>query len=263
LVICPLNLVRFSIDWRPEKLSLYRRQWINLGAVMSLSARVQIAVFGLSGLVALALAGSTPAWSAERSALAEQIEAQLNARHADKDIRHQVTIKTPRAQWPGCQRPKLTLPDGNRLTGNMSVAVQCERKQFLQVMVEAEGRYWVAEQAIPPGEAITRSQIGTRSGPLSKLPAGLAFQPQEIVGSVASRAYRPGQPIIASQLRKSWRIKTGDEVDVILSGEGFRIRGKGKAMSNGAVDESVRIRMASGQVISGNVAVNGDVVVRQ
>lgn len=228
---------------------------------MPLSARVRIAVPGLFGLAVLALAGAKPVWSAARSTLASQIEAQLNARHADKGIIHTVTIKTPEAQWPDCPRPKLTLPNGNRLTGNMSVAVQCERKQFLQVTVEAEGRYWVAEQTIAAGETITRGQIGVRSGPLSKLPAGLAFQPQEIVGSVAIRALRPGQPIIASQLRKSWRIKTGEEVDVTFAGEGFRIRGKGKAMNNAAVDESARIRMASGQVISGRVTASGDVVV--
>ncbi|MTD37455.1 flagellar basal body P-ring formation protein FlgA [Erwinia sp. CPCC 100877] len=230
---------------------------------MPLYARVRMAVFGLSGLVTLALVNATPVWSAERTALAEQIEAQLNARHADKGIVHKVTIKTPQAQWPDCQRPKLTLPNGNRLTGNMSVAVQCERKHFLQVTVEAEGRYWVAEQAIQAGEAITGAQIGTRSGSLSKLPAGLAFQPQEIVGSVATRAFRPGQPIIASQLRKSWRVKTGEEVDVMLTGEGFRIRGRGKAMNNAAVDELARIRMASGQIISGRVMASGEVVVQQ
>lgn len=197
------------------------------------------------------------------SGLAAQIETQLNARHADKGLRHHVTIKTPQAQWPTCQRPKLTLPDNNRLTGNMSVAVQCERKQFLQVTIDAEGRYWVASEAIPAGSPIGRSQITEKQGSLARLPASLVFNPQEIVGSVAARALNPGQPIVAGQLRKSWVIKTGDEVDVILSGEGFRVRSKGRATTNAATGEPVRVRMASGQVITGSVDDSGTVMVAQ
>lgn len=213
----------------------------------------------VAGLLALACGPVL----AQGSELAAQIEAQLNARHADKGITHHVTIKTPQAQWPGCQRPKLTLPDNNRLTGNMSVAVQCERKQFLQVSVEAEGRYWVASEAIPAGSIVGRGQITEKQGSLTRLPASVVFNAQEIVGSVAARTLNPGQPIVAGQLRKSWSVRTGDEVDVILSGDGFRIRSKGRATTNAAVNEPVRIRMASGQVITGNVDVSGAVVVAQ
>ncbi len=223
---------------------------------MRLSIPVRTAVAGLLALVC----GSA---LAEGSGLAAQIEAQLNARHADKGLKHHVTIKTPQAQWPTCQRPKLTLADNNRFTGNMSVAVQCERKQFLQVTVDAEGRYWVAHEAIPAGATVGRQQIVEKRGSLSKLPASLVFNPQEIVGSVAARTLNPGQPIVAGQLRKSWVIKTGDEVDVVLSGDGFRIRSKGRATTNAAVNDPVRIRMASGQVITGSVDASGAVIVAQ
>lgn len=223
---------------------------------MSLSISVRTAAAGLLALVC----GFA---QAEDNGLAAQIETQLNARHADKGLRHHVAIKTPQAQWPTCQRPKLTLPDNNRLTGNMSVAVQCERKQFLQVTVDAEGRYWVASEAIPAGSTVGRDQIQEKRGSLGKLPTSLVFNPQEIVGSVAARTLNPGQPIVAGQLRKSWVIKTGDEVDVILSGDGFRIRSKGRATTNAAVNDAVRVRMASGQVITAVVDASGAVMVAQ
>lgn len=220
---------------------------------MLLSVRVRIAAVGFVLISGAAFAQS--------GGLAAQIEAQLDARQADKGITHKVTIKTPQAQWPDCPRPALTLPDNNRLTGNMSVGVQCARRQFLQVTVDAEGRYWVARQVIAAGSAISRNQIAQQRGSLSKLPASLVFNPQEIVGSVAVRTLNPGQPIVAGQLRKPWVIKTGDEVDVIISGEGFRIRSKGRATTNAAANRLVRVRMASGQLVTGRVDASGVVVV--
>lgn len=238
---------------------------------MSLFTRVCTAVIGLSGLVVFAL--TSPVAQARAASdgrlatdvsgqLPEKIEAALNTRYANAGITHRVTIRTPKAQWPVCADPKLTLPDNQRLTGNMSVAVQCERKQFIQVTVEAEGSYWVATQAIAAGSPVSREVIRPRHGPLSKLPANLVFSVQDIMGSVASRSISAGQPIVSAQLRKAWVIKIGDDVEVVLRGDGFRLRSKGRAMTNAALNAPLRVRMASGQVITGTINADGVVVIQ-
>ncbi|POC77778.1 flagellar biosynthesis protein FlgA, partial [Vibrio vulnificus] len=44
---------------------------------------------------------------------------------------------------------------------------------------------------------------------------------------------------------------------VNAQGEGFSISGAGKAMNNAAAEDSVRVRMASGQIVSGVVGDDG------
>lgn len=52
-------------------------------------------------------------------------------------------------------------------------------------------------------------------------------------------------------LRRAWAVKAGQPVQVTAQGTGFNISGAGKAMNNAAAQDSVRVRMASGQIVSG------------
>jgi flagella basal body P-ring formation protein FlgA len=54
----------------------------------------------------------------------------------------------------------------------------------------------------------------------------------------------------------------GQTADVRVSSRGFSVRASGQALNNGAEGQSVQVRMASGQVISGMVAADGSVEVR-
>jgi flagella basal body P-ring formation protein FlgA len=60
-------------------------------------------------------------------------------------------------------------------------------------------------------------------------------------------------------LRRAWVIKAGQPVQVFTQGDGFTISGSGKAMNNAATEDSVRVRMASGKIISG-IAVDDGVM---
>ncbi|MNF10643.1 Flagella basal body P-ring formation protein FlgA precursor [compost metagenome] len=54
-------------------------------------------------------------------------------------------------------------------------------------------------------------------------------------------------------------IKAGQPVQVMAQGNGFNISGSGKAMNNAAAEDSVRVRMASGQIISGIASDDGSI----
>lgn len=60
-------------------------------------------------------------------------------------------------------------------------------------------------------------------------------------------------------LRRLWIIKAGQDVQVLAQGEGFNVNSNGKAMNNAAIQDTVRVRMASGQIVSGTVADDGTV----
>ncbi|MFD1801169.1 flagellar basal body P-ring formation chaperone FlgA [Mixta tenebrionis] len=174
--------------------------------------------------------------------------------------RHAVLLTAPEKLAALCDDPQLSLSGGQRLTGNRTVVAQCgEKKTFIQVRIEAEGGWWVAARDLKAGSVLSQQDLVRRSGSLASLPAGVLTQPEPLNGAVLTRALRAGQPLTESQLRKSWRVKRGDEVDVIAYGAGFQIVAKGKALDNAAVNGAVRIRMKSGQLVNGSVSQDGSV----
>ncbi|WP_252321419.1 MULTISPECIES: flagella basal body P-ring formation protein FlgA [Symbiopectobacterium] len=53
------------------------------------------------------------------------------------------------------------------------------------------------------------------------------------------------------------------EAPVLAQGVGFSINSGGKAMGNAAVGQSVRVRMASGQIVSGIAGEDGVILIAQ
>ncbi len=75
------------------------------------------------------------------------------------------------------------------------------------------------------------------------------------------RDIQPGQPVSQSMLRQPWRVKAGQDVMVVASGDGFDASGEGKALSNGTIAQWVRVRMGNGQVVSGRVSDDGKILI--
>ena len=60
---------------------------------------------------------------------------------------------------------------------------------------------------------------------------------------------------------KAWRVKAGQRVNVIASGDGFSANAEGQALNNAAVAQNARVRMVSGQVVSGVVDADGNILI--
>lgn len=200
---------------------------------------------------------------ADTITLTGKINALLNS--ADKnitaDIRRHVTLLTPADKLASlCADPQLSLSGHSRLSGNRTVVAQCgNKKHFLQVRIEAEGSWWVAARELKTGSVLSADDLVQRSGSLANLPSGLVMDPNDFRGAVLTRSLRTGQPLTQSQLRKNWRINRGEEINIIVYGNGFHIRSRGKALGNAAINEAIRVRMKSGQLVTGSVNSDGSV----
>ena len=64
-----------------------------------------------------------------------------------------------------------------------------------------------------------------------------------------------------SMVRQSWRVKAGQRVMVIATGDGFSVNSEGQALNNAAVAQNARVRMANGQVVSGTVDNDGNILI--
>ncbi|WP_130834698.1 flagellar basal body P-ring formation chaperone FlgA [[Erwinia] mediterraneensis] len=197
---------------------------------------------------------------------ASDLTAQLTRFFQVRDPQHaagmKVVVRTPEAQWPACEAPRFTLPGNSRLWGNLSVAANCgENRRYLQVQVQVTGNYLVATHALTRGSSVTASDFRLQSGRLDTLPARALFNSNGLNDAVVLRDILPGQPVTLSMLRQPWRVKAGQKVVVIASGDGFNASGAGQALNNAAASQWVRVRMGNGQVVSGRVDDDGNILI--
>lgn len=173
-----------------------------------------------------------------------------------------VVVKTPEKLWPACDKPQFSLPGNGRMWGNMSVAANCDRdRRYIQVQVQVSGSYVVAARAVQRGTPLTAGDLRLMRGRLDTLPARTLLDLQQGVEAIALRDLVPGQPVTQMMMRQPWRVKAGQTVRVVASGDGFNITNEGKAMNNATVAQNVRVRLSSGQIVSGPVGSDGNVLI--
>ncbi len=171
-----------------------------------------------------------------------------------------VVIKTPAERLLHCDQPQFSLPSRNRIWGNMSIAIVCDsQKRFIQADVQVTDRYLVAARPIGAHQTLSEQDIAWRTGRLDMLTTAPLNDMALALGSVSERALGSGQALTAAMLRRAWRIETGQTVRVTAQGEGFAVQSTGKAMNNAALNDPVRVRLDSGQIVNGQLMENGDV----
>ncbi|NIG32805.1 flagellar basal body P-ring formation protein FlgA [Pantoea sp. ICBG 828] len=213
-----------------------------------------------SSLLALLwLAFATPGYAADLSAQLTQFFQARDPQHAAGMT---VVVRTPQTQWPACDTPQLLLPGNSRQWGNLSIAASCgQNRRYLQVQVQVTGEYLVANRQLARGSNVSASDFRLESGRLDTLPARALLSSSNLVDAIALRDIAPGQPVTATMLRQPWRVKAGQNVMVIASGNGFNASSEGRALNNASAAQTVRVRMSNGQVVSGRVSEDGNILI--
>ncbi len=225
-------------------------------------------MFLFSRFLMLMLCLSAPLYASTHTAkdsgqlLRVKIEALLKKRSPESEVVQSATLLTPAKQLMAiCPNPVLSLAGNDpRLTGKRSVVAQCEsRRFFIQIQVSARGTWWVAKNNLPAGSVVQPGDIEPHTGSVEHQPVGLIFNPDRIIGQTLTRAVTAGQPVRSNQLRQQWRLRAGQQVEIVATGEGFSVRSQGKALSNAAVNDTLKVQTRSGQTVSGRVNAEGQI----
>lgn len=211
------------------------------------------------GVAAILLLLSPFSQAADLQAQLTSLFAQRLAGFSDEVV---VNIRTPQSQLPTCDQPTLSVVGGAKLWGNMNVMANCAgTKRFVQVEVQATGNYVVAVQPVARGATLQPGSVALQRGRLDQLPPRTMLDINMAQDAVSLRDLAPGQAIQLSMVRQAWRIKAGQRVQVVASGDGFSVNSEGQAMNNAAVAQNARVRMASGQIVSGTVNSDGNILI--
>lgn len=199
-------------------------------------------------------------------ALAQDLQSQLSAFFSQRlqgfSDEVVVTVRSAANTLPSCDQPAFSTPGNSRLWGNVNVIARCgNEKRYLQVSVQATGNYVVAAAPITRGAVINEQSVTLTRGRLDQLPARVMLDSRQAQNAVSLRDIAPGQPLQLSMIRPAWRVKAGQRVQVIAQGEGFSVNSEGQALNNAAIAQNARVRMSSGQVVSGEVNADGNILI--
>lgn len=164
---------------------------------------------------------------------------------------------------PPCAMLEAFSPLGARLFGRTHVGVRCQTGAQWQVYIPAQIRliadYLVAARPLAMGEPISSADVIRRRGDLGELPAGVLTREELALGQTPRISIGAGQPLRADLLKRESAVQAGQSVKVVSRGAGFAVSTDGQAMNNAAEGQLARVRIGSGQTVSG-VARSGGTV---
>lgn len=179
------------------------------------------------------------------------------------EVRLHVGQMDPRNQLPACADLVAFFPAGARAWGQTNVGVRCESPvtwtAYLPARVEVIADYLVLARPLRRGQIVSLADLKRERGDLAALPDSVLTDPTQAVGHHARIAVATGTPLRTTHLRLPPAVKQGQTVRVQSMGPGFSVSNEGRALGTAADGESVRVRMPSGQIVSG-VARNGGLV---
>ncbi|MDD2740847.1 MAG: flagellar basal body P-ring formation chaperone FlgA [Rhodocyclaceae bacterium] len=204
----------------------------------------------------------TPALAADSAIVLDTAEQHL--RLQTKGSPGTVTITMGQfdaSRLPPCTTHEAFTPKGSRMIGKTNVGVRCLSPNAWTVLVPAQiavtGTYVTTSRALIAGQIIQAGDLISASGNLSNLPTGAISDPAAAIGRIMKNSIGVGQALRANQLLAPLVIKQGQTVRVISSGAGFSVSAEGKAVNNASAGDLVRVRMESGQIVSGKARADG------
>ncbi|WP_176050738.1 flagellar basal body P-ring formation chaperone FlgA [Burkholderia sp. BCC1644] len=173
-----------------------------------------------------------------------------------------VTTAFPRG-LAACTTLEPFLPTGARLWGRTTVGVRCAGERpwtvYLQAKVAVQATYYVAARQIAPGEPLSAADLVARDGDLTVMPLAVITDPAQAIGSTALARISAGLPLRQDLLKSAASVSAGQTVRVVAAGPGFTISAEGSVLANAAPGQSVRVRMAAGQIVTAIVKDAGTV----
>ncbi len=190
---------------------------------------------------------------------------QAQAAGLPGEVTIQVSPLDPNNQLPACAALEPFLPAGTRAWGRISVGVRCDSPvtwtAYVQAQVSVLADYLVAARPLRAGQIVGPADLGQRRGDLTALADNVLTDSTQAMGHNTRFAVAAGTPLRGDMLRVPHAVRQGQTVPVVSAGPGFRVSSEGRAMNNAAPGESVRVRLANGQVVTGVAQPGGTVEV--
>lgn len=123
---------------------------------------------------------------------------------------------------------------------------------YVPVRVVGTSSVVIAAHSIVMGAVLSANDLRVEQHDMSELPLGFLDDPGIAVGLTAARAIAGGSMLTNQQLMASKVVQRGQSVTLVADAGGMSVRMAGKALSDGMMNQRVKVQnLSSGKVVEG------------
>jgi flagellar basal body P-ring formation protein FlgA len=156
-----------------------------------------------------------------------------------------------------CREPvKAALASTHHMQDRATIELRCPNTKpwhlYVQVRIIGTSAAVVAAHAIVVGSVLKATDLRLEQHDISELPPGFLDDPAIAVGLTASRPISGGAFLTNQQLVAAKAVQRGQSVTLIADLGGMSVRMAGKALSDGLINQRVRVQnVSSGKIVEG------------
>lgn len=210
----------------------------------------------------LAFLAAAPSWGADLQDvsalenLAKSTAAPLLQAVTQRQ-RVQVGPIQPQLQLARCANAvKSSIAPGPRNPTRVLIELRCEGGAswhlYVPVKIIGTSPVVVTAHAIITGTVLTAKDVTVEQRDAVGLPPGYLDDPSIAIGMTASRAISAGALLTNQQLMGARVVQRGQTVTLVADAAGISVRMPGRALSDGLVNQRVRVEnLSSGKIVEG------------
>jgi flagella basal body P-ring formation protein FlgA len=163
----------------------------------------------------------------------------------------------PNLQLERCRQPvRAALASAHHMQDRATVELRCQNAKpwhlYVQVRIVGTSTVAVAAHAIVMGTVLAANDMRVEQHDLTELPLGFLDDPAIAVGLTASRPIAGGAFLTNQQLVAAKAVQRGQSVTLIADAGGMSVRMAGKALSDGLINQRVKVQnLSSGKIVEG------------
>ena len=163
----------------------------------------------------------------------------------------------PHLELPRCRDPvKAALATPHHMQDRATIELRCQNANpwhlYVQVRVIGTSSAVIAAHAIVAGSVLKATDLRVEQHDISELPPGFLDDPAIAVGMTASRPISGGAFLTNQQLVAVKAVQRGQSVTLVADLGGMSVRMAGKALSDGMINQRVRVQnSSSGKIVEG------------
>jgi len=163
----------------------------------------------------------------------------------------------PHLQLPRCENtPRTSRAPGIQVPGRVLIELRCDGQTpwhfFVPARVIGTTPVAIAAHALVAGTVLTANDFTVEQRDLVGLPPGYLDDPSIAVGLTAARAVAGGSILTNQQLLGTQAVQRGQSVTLIADAGGISVRMAGRALSDGLINQRIKVEnLSSGKVVEG------------
>src|SRR6266404_3708137 len=163
----------------------------------------------------------------------------------------------PNLKLERCSQPVgATLASAHHMRDRVTIELRCQNAKpwhlYVQVRIIGTSSAVVAAHAVVVGSVLRATDLRVEQHDISELPPGFLDDPAIAVGLTASRPISGGAFLTNQQLVAAKAVQRGQSVTLVADSGGMSVRMAGRALSDGLINQRVRVQnLSSGKTVEG------------